>query len=47
MFYLEICAQAFLWHQIRCIMSILILIGQQHEKPDIITSLFDVENNPW
>ncbi|ALC42430.1 CG3045, partial [Drosophila busckii] len=46
MYYLEIQANAFLWHQIRCIMAVLLLVGQRKEKPSIITDLLDVEKNP-
>ncbi|CAO3631575.1 unnamed protein product [Cunninghamella blakesleeana] len=35
---------AFLWHQVRCIMSILFLVGQQLESPTIIHHLLDVNN---
>ncbi|GJQ87621.1 hypothetical protein Trydic_g17449 [Trypoxylus dichotomus] len=41
-----ITGQAFLWHQIRCIMGILFLIGQRKEKPEVILELLDVTNNP-
>ncbi|KAH8348504.1 hypothetical protein KR084_008045 [Drosophila pseudotakahashii] len=46
MYYLEIQANAFLWHQIRCIMAVLLLVGQRKEKPSVITDLLDVESNP-
>ncbi|KAM8711955.1 hypothetical protein ACLKA7_012466 [Drosophila subpalustris] len=46
MYYLEIQANAFLWHQIRCIMAVLLLVGQRHEKPSIVTELLDVAKNP-
>ncbi|TDG41590.1 hypothetical protein AWZ03_011984 [Drosophila navojoa] len=46
MYYLEIKANAFLWHQIRCIMAVLLLVGQKHEQPSIITKLLDVGSNP-
>jgi len=46
MFELTIVGQAFLWHQIRCIVAILFLVGQRHEKPEIISSLLDIERNP-
>ncbi|XP_075165693.1 tRNA pseudouridine(38/39) synthase isoform X2 [Haematobia irritans] len=46
MYYLEIKANAFLWHQIRCIMAILLLIGQEKEEPEVIAELLDVEKNP-
>ncbi|XP_047542672.1 tRNA pseudouridine(38/39) synthase [Vanessa atalanta] len=37
---------AFLWHQIRCIMSILLLVGQGLESPGIVQYLLDVDGNP-
>ena len=37
---------AFLWHQVRHMVAILLLIGQGLEKPELITHLFDIENNP-
>ncbi|XP_005177562.1 tRNA pseudouridine(38/39) synthase isoform X2 [Musca domestica] len=46
MYFLEIKANAFLWHQIRCIMAVLLLIGQEKEEPEVITELLDVEKNP-
>ena len=33
---------AFLWHQVRCMVSILFLIGQGIESSDLIDKLFDV-----
>uniref|UniRef100_A0A6M2DIV1 Putative trna pseudouridine38/39 synthase isoform x1 n=1 Tax=Xenopsylla cheopis TaxID=163159 RepID=A0A6M2DIV1_XENCH len=41
----KITSKAFLWHQIRCIMGILLLIGNENEEPSIITELFDIEKN--
>ncbi|XP_039479748.1 tRNA pseudouridine(38/39) synthase [Drosophila santomea] len=46
MYYLEIQANAFLWHQIRCIMAVLLLVGQKKEQPAVISDLLDVESNP-
>lgn len=46
MFYLELTGKAFLWHQVRCIVAILLLVGQRNEKPEIISELLDVEKNP-
>ena len=43
---LTIVGQAFLWHQIRCIVAILFLIGQRREKPSVIGKLLDVDRNP-
>lgn len=35
-----------MWHQIRCIVAILFLIGQHKELPNVVKELLDVENNP-
>ncbi|NXT54923.1 PUS3 synthase, partial [Pluvianellus socialis] len=42
----EVTGQAFLYHQVRCMMAVLFLIGQRMEKPEIIDELLDVEKNP-
>ncbi|NWU72306.1 PUS3 synthase, partial [Pterocles burchelli] len=42
----EVTGQAFLYHQVRCMMAILFLIGQGMERPEIIDELLDVEKNP-
>ncbi len=44
--YFEIKGQAFLWHQIRCIASVLFLIGKRLESPEIVLDLFDIHKNP-
>jgi tRNA pseudouridine38/39 synthase len=36
----------FLWHQIRCIVAILLLIGQGKEEIDLIKSLLNIEKYP-
>lgn len=36
----------FLWHQIRCIVALLLLIGQGKEEIDLIKSLLDIEKYP-
>ncbi|KAJ8975058.1 hypothetical protein NQ317_005775 [Molorchus minor] len=36
---------AFLWHQIRCILGVLLLVGQNKEEPSVIDELLDVERN--
>lgn len=46
MCHVEIVGQAFLWHQIRCIMSILFYIGRKQEVPEIVHELVDVTTNP-
>ncbi|KAI9871922.1 MAG: hypothetical protein M1823_008314, partial [Watsoniomyces obsoletus] len=37
---------AFLWHQVRCMVGILFLVGQGLEDPSIVDALLDVERNP-
>lgn len=39
-------ASSFLWHQIRCIIALLILVGQEKEKPSLIEELLDVSKWP-
>ncbi|KAL9704028.1 hypothetical protein quinque_007546 [Culex quinquefasciatus] len=46
MMYFELRGKAFLWHQVRCIMAILILVGQGREDPTVVRELLDVEKNP-
>uniref|UniRef100_A0A672ZPC3 Pseudouridylate synthase 3 n=1 Tax=Sphaeramia orbicularis TaxID=375764 RepID=A0A672ZPC3_9TELE len=42
----EVKGLAFLYHQVRCMMAVLLLIGQKLETPEIIDQLMDVEKNP-
>ncbi|KKA23597.1 Pseudouridylate synthase 3 [Rasamsonia emersonii CBS 393.64] len=42
----DIRGSAFLWHQVRHMVSILFLIGQGLESPSIIPELLDVSKNP-
>jgi tRNA pseudouridine38/39 synthase len=37
---------AFLWHQVRCMMSILFMVGQGKEQPEIVLDLFDIKRFP-
>uniref|UniRef100_A0A182P1V9 Pseudouridine synthase I TruA alpha/beta domain-containing protein n=1 Tax=Anopheles epiroticus TaxID=199890 RepID=A0A182P1V9_9DIPT len=46
MLYLELKGKAFLWHQVRCIMAVLLLVGQGKEEPSVVQELLDVEKNP-
>ncbi|KAL8487020.1 hypothetical protein ACS0TY_023643 [Phlomoides rotata] len=39
----KIKGSAFLWHQIRCMVAVLFLIGQCLESPNVIDELLDVE----
>ena len=43
---LTINGNAFLWHQIRCIVAVLVLIGEGKESPGLISELLDIEANP-
>ncbi|XP_069869566.1 tRNA pseudouridine(38/39) synthase isoform X1 [Dipodomys merriami] len=42
----EVTGQAFLYHQVRCMMAVLFLIGQGMEKPEVIDELLNIEKNP-
>lgn len=37
---------AFLWHQVRCMVAVMLLVGQGLEKPEIVLDLLDVEKYP-
>ncbi|AOA61121.1 tRNA pseudouridine synthase [Komagataella phaffii CBS 7435] len=37
---------AFLWHQVRCMVAILLMIGQGFESPDIVSKLLDIQSHP-
>ncbi|EER09278.1 tRNA pseudouridine synthase, putative [Perkinsus marinus ATCC 50983] len=41
-----ITGSAFLWHQVRCMMEVLMLIGKGLEKPEVIDMLFDINKTP-
>ncbi|KAG0228874.1 tRNA pseudouridine synthase 3, partial [Actinomortierella wolfii] len=45
-FELRLKGSAFLWHQVRCIMSILFAIGQGLEEPEVIDTMFDLTKCP-
>ncbi|CAG0894943.1 unnamed protein product [Darwinula stevensoni] len=46
LFVLTIEGQGFLWHQIRCIVAILLLIGEGKEDSSVIQELLDISKNP-
>ncbi|CAI9609852.1 unnamed protein product [Staurois parvus] len=46
LYHLQIKGLAFLYHQVRCIMGVLFLIGQGKEEPEVIKELLNVEKNP-
>ncbi|KAJ3390070.1 tRNA pseudouridine synthase 3 [Lobulomyces angularis] len=37
---------SFLWHQVRCMMAILFLIGEEKEDPSVISNLLDISQHP-
>ncbi|KAJ1667011.1 pseudouridine synthase deg1 [Coemansia sp. RSA 1813] len=41
---LELRGTAFLWHQVRCMMAILFLVGQGLEQPNVVDRMVDVQN---
>lgn len=41
-----IVGQAFLYHQIRCIMTVLFLIGRKKEQPELVRELLDINKCP-
>ena len=43
---LNVRGSAFLWHQVRCMASVLLLIGRGLEQPSVITQLLDVAAMP-
>jgi tRNA pseudouridine38/39 synthase len=43
---IEISGVAFLWHMIRCIMSVLFMVGKGDESPDVIEYLLDIQRCP-
>ena len=46
MWMLELHGTAFLWHQVRCMMAILFLVGQKLEEPEIVRDLLDITKYP-
>ncbi|KAI5863518.1 pseudouridine synthase [Durotheca rogersii] len=45
-YYFHVRGHAFLWHQIRCMVAVLFLVGQGLEAPSIVDRLLDVEAEP-
>jgi len=46
MWVLKLQGTAFLWHQVRCMMAVLFLVGQGLEDPEIVRDLLDMEKYP-
>lgn len=44
--YFQIEGQAFLWHQVRCMVALLFLIGKNLEHVDIIKTMLSIESTP-
>jgi len=40
--YFEICGRGFLWHQVRCMVAILFLVGRGLESPSLVDWMLDV-----
>lgn len=45
-YYFHVRGSAFLWHQIRCMVAVLFLVGQGLEKPSVVSALLDTATNP-
>ena len=43
---MTICGSAFLWHQVRCMVAVLLMIGQKLENPEVIDWMLDIEQCP-
>jgi len=43
---MEVVGLAFLWHQVRCMAAVLLMIGAGLEKPSVIDFLLDIERCP-
>ncbi|OTA57182.1 pseudouridine synthase [Hypoxylon sp. EC38] len=45
-YYFHVRGTAFLWHQIRCMVAIIFMVGQGLEDPSVIDKLLDIEAEP-
>ena len=43
---LNVRGSAFLWHQVRCMATLLFMVGRGLESPDVIDALLDVQSMP-
>lgn len=41
-----ICGSAFLWHQVRCMVALLFMVGRRLEPPSVIDQILDVSRCP-
>lgn len=44
--YISVKGTAFLWHQVRCMASVLFLVGLGREEPSVVRHLLDLEKTP-
>ena len=42
MYEFTVVGYAFLWHQIRCMVSVLFLVGEHKESPDVVSKMLDI-----
>ncbi|GLC76345.1 hypothetical protein PLESTF_001769600 [Pleodorina starrii] len=43
---LTVRGSAFLWHQVRCMAAVLLMVGRGQERPQVVSELLDVEAHP-
>ncbi|CAI5466916.1 unnamed protein product [Closterium sp. Yama58-4] len=44
---LQVVGTAFLWHQIRCMMAVLLMVGRGQEQPEVVSELLAVHGGPF
>ena len=44
--YVNVRGSAFLWHQVRCMSSVLFMVGLGRESTSIVAELLDLERTP-
>lgn len=45
-FFFDLKGSAFLWHQVRCMVAVLFMVGQKLEKPGVIDDLLNINKYP-
>ncbi|KAK3426155.1 hypothetical protein EUGRSUZ_F02671 [Eucalyptus grandis] len=46
LWYFKIKGSAFLWHQVRCMVAVMFMVGQGLESPDVMDALLDTDGTP-
>ncbi|KAI3431913.1 tRNA pseudouridine synthase [Psidium guajava] len=46
LWYFKIKGSAFLWHQVRCMVAVMFMVGQGLESPNVIDALLDTDGTP-